>query len=93
MIHVSDQKTAVARAMQAVERAYCCKPGERRWATGGVAAAYGKETTVLFALEGTPPKGYVVLLRDMQIVMALSVTLKVINRWCFQQRTEEVTNA
>ena len=40
----------VRRTKQAVERAYCCKPGERPWVTGGVAAAYGKETTVLFAL-------------------------------------------
>ena len=90
MIEVADEKIAVARAKQAVERAYCCKPGERPWITGGVAAAYGKATTVLFALEGTPPKGYVLLLRDMQTVIALRLTSRVINRWYFQQRTEEV---
>jgi hypothetical protein len=93
MIHVSDQKTAVTRAMQAVERAYGCQPGERAWVSGGVAAAYGKETTMLFALEGSPPKGYVLLLLDAQIVTALGVHSKVIKQWFFQQRTEEVTNA
>lgn len=85
MIHVSDEKTALARAKQAVERAYGCKPGERRWVKGGVAAAYGEETTVVYALEGSPPKGYVLLLLDAQIVTALGVQSKVIKQWCFQR--------
>ncbi len=53
----------VEAAKRGVEHAYGAKPGERRWLIGVTPPSYGdtEYEVSLFVLEGSPPKGFVLV--------------------------------
>lgn len=54
---------AIAKAEAAVEKSYNSKPEGRRWLIGHAPDSYGdlNYRTSIHVLEGSPPKGYVVV--------------------------------
>ncbi len=66
MIQKLTLNEAVAKAHASVEKAYRCKPGERRWLVGAAPDSYGNATyrSEIHVLEGSPPKGYVLVLAE-----------------------------
>jgi len=58
-----NRQAATEKARRAVEKAYWCKPGERKWLVGVAPDSYSDAgyRTEIHVLEGSGPKGYVLV--------------------------------
>ncbi len=77
---VGDQVT-VKDVRERLENHYGSEPGEREIYVKSVENAYQQSGSVYFSLEGTPPKGHAIYIKEGQLVIFCTVTGRVFERW------------
>ncbi len=89
---------AIAKAHVSAEKSYHSTSGERRWLIGTVPDSYDnpKYRSELHVLEGSPPKGYVLVLWHGErhgCVVALDWDERKLRRWVWSDKVDVADEA